>query len=202
MKQRIHLLLSSLVLTACAADVVKTFELADPEGAPFSRILVVGAHSDRSTRRVFEETLADTLRSGQTDAVSSISLMEAQAELSRETVTAAAQTARADAVLVSRLKDVRWSATQAETRSTTEVRRKDADNLVDFFRYDYIEYEDPMSVSAVRTVVVSSDLYRVSDRARIWSVESTAVEKESVMDLIESTAASTREQLRRDGLIH
>ena len=100
------------------------------------------------------------------------------------------------------MKDVRWSATQAETRSTTEVQRKDADNLVDFFRYDYIEYEDPMSVSTVRTVVVSSDLYRVSDRARIWSVESTAVEKESVMDLIESTAVSTREQLRRDGLIH
>jgi hypothetical protein len=204
MKQRMHLLLSILVLTACAgssADVVKTFELANPAGAPFSRILVVGAHPDSAIRREFEEALAHSLRAVRTDAVASIGLMNAQTKLNQETVAAAAETAGADAVLVSRPQDVQWSAVESDTRTTTEVQRKEADNLLDYFRYDYIEYEDPMSVTAVRTVVISSDLYRVSDRARIWSVESTAVEKENAMDLIEGIAVSTRAELQRDGLI-
>lgn len=58
-----------------------------------------------------------------------------------------------------------------------------------------------MHATAVRTVVVSSDFYRVSDRMKIWSIESTALEKETAMDIIEAIAASTRAQLQRDGLI-
>jgi len=204
MNSRTPLLLCSLIITACAAstgDIVKTYELADPAGAPYARILVIGAHPDRSVRRQFEDTLVDSLRAAQIDAVSSISLMESGETLNQETVAAAAESARADAVLVSRSQDVQWSAVQKEARSTTEARRKQGGDLTDFFRYDYVEYEDPMSVAAVRTVVVSSDLYRVADRAMVWSVESTAVEKENAMDLIESIAASTRSQLQRDGLV-
>lgn len=60
MSKRICLVLSALVLAACAgslADVVKTFELTKPVGAPYSRILVVGAHPDHAIRRQFEETM-------------------------------------------------------------------------------------------------------------------------------------------------
>lgn len=204
MKSRLFLLLSSLLLAACAgssAKVVKTYELGKPVGAPYSRILVVGAHPDRAVRRAFEEAMVAALRSEQVDAVSSIGLMDTDAELTRETVAGAAGTARADAVLVSRPEDVRWSVTESEPHSTMEVQRKDADNMVDFFRYDYIEYEDPMSVSAVRTVIISSDLYRVSDQVKVWSVESTGVGKETAMDVIDAIAASTTRQLRQDELV-
>lgn len=204
MNKRICLILSGLVLSACAgsaANVVKTYELTKPVGAPYSRILVVGAHPDRAVRRQFEDTLVSSLRETQVDAVSSISVMDPEAPLNRETVTAAAESSRTDAVLVSRLQDVRYSATQSESRSTTEAQRKEADNLLDFFRYDYVEYEDPMSLPAVRTVVVTSDLYRVLDHTKVWSVESTAVEKETAMDVIESIATSTSRQLRNDELV-
>lgn len=204
MNKRICLMLSTLILTGCAgstADVVKSYELIKPVGAPYQRILVVGAHPDRAIRRQFEEALMNDLREAQADAISSISVMDPEAKLSRETVAAAAASARADAVLVSRPQDVRWSATQSESRSTTEAQRKRGDNLRDFFRYDYVEYEDPMSLSAVRTVVVTTALYRVSDGTLIWSVESKAIEKETALDVIESIAGSTRRQLQRDGLI-
>lgn len=204
MNKPLSLILTSLFLAACAgpsSNVVKTYEMARPEGAPFARILVVGAHPDHTVRRQFEDTLVLSLREVQVDAVSSISVMDPQADLNRNTVTGAAETSRADAVLVSLLQDVRYSATQSEGRSTTEVQRKEANNLLDFFRYDYVEYQDPMSLSAVRTVVVSSTLYRVSDRTKIWSVESTAVEKENALQVIESIAASTRRQLQRDHLV-
>lgn len=204
MKSRLILALSGLALATCAgssANVVKTYELAKPAGAPYARILVVGAHPDGAVRRTFEEALVDSMRSEQIDALSSISVMGTDTKLNRETVAAAAETARADAVLVSRPEDVRWSAVQTEPRSTMEVQRKDADNMIDFFRYDYIEYEDPMTLSAVRTVVISTDLYRVSDKTKIWSVESTGVGKETAMDVIDAIAASTTRQLQRDELV-
>lgn len=204
MNARFSMLLAGLIVAACgasSAQVVKTFELAEPVGAPFSRVLVVGAHKDRSARRQFEGTMVDALRARQVDALSSIASMPPDAELNAETVGTAARETRADGVLVTRLKDVKWSTDFEEGRSTTEARRKEDGNLLDFFRYDYVEHEDPMHATAVRTVVVASDFYRVSDRTKIWSAESTAVEKEKAMDVIESIATSTRAQLQRDGLI-
>jgi hypothetical protein len=199
------MLLAGLILAGCgasSAQVVKTFELAEPAGAPFSRILIVGAHKDRSIRRQFEETMVDVLRAHQADALSSITSMPSGTELNPETVGKTARETRADGVLVTRLMDVKWSTDFEAGRSTTEARRKEVGNLLDFFRYDYVEYEDPMHATAVRTVVVASDFYRVSDRTKIWSVESTAVEKENAMDVVTSIAESTRAQLQRDGLIH
>lgn len=204
MKIRVYVVLSGLFLSACAGSssgVVKSYELAQPAGAPYSRILVVGAHPDRSVRRQYEETMVEALRAARVDAEPSIRLMNAETEFGREAVVAAAEASRADAVLVSRPRDVRWSATQGEPKSITEARRKEGNNLLDFFRYDYVEYEDPMSAAAVRTVVVASDLYRVSDHTKVWSVESSGVEKETIMDAIKSIATSTRRQLQRDGLV-
>ena len=201
---RLCLLLCGLIAGACATSsgqVVKTYELAGAAVTPISRILVVGAHEDRSVRRQFEDTLADSLRAGETDAVSSIVVMPRGEELDQETVATAAKEARADAVLITRLKDVQLSATLEEGRTTTEARRQDDGDMLDFFRYDYIEHEDPLNVTTVRTVVVSSELYRVADRLKLWSVESTAVDKENAMDAIETIAASTTRQLRRDGLV-
>jgi len=204
MNVRFSMLAVGLIVAACAASsgqVVKTFELVEPAGAPFSRVLVVGAHKDRSIRRQFEKTMVDALREEQVDALSSIANMPDGAALNAETVGNTAREMRADGVLVTRLKDVKWSTDFEEGRSTTEARRKEDGNLLDFFRYDYVEHEDPMHAATVRTVVVASDFYRVSDRTKIWSVESTAVEKETAMDVIESIAASTRAQLQRDGLV-
>lgn len=204
MSVRFCMFLAGLIVAGCGgstAQLVKTFEIAEPTGAPFSRVLVVGAHKDRSARRQFEETMVDALRAHQVDAVSSIASMPSGAELSVQTVGNAARETRADGVLVTRLMDVKWSTDFEEGRSTTEVRRKEDGNLLDFFRYDYVEYEDPMHATAVRTVVVASDFYRVSDRTKIWSVESTAVDKENAMDVIEAIATSTRTQLQHDRLI-
>lgn len=204
MNVRFSILLAGLIVAACTASsgqVVKTFELAEPADAPFSRVLVVGAHKDRSTRRLFEETMVGALRDNKIDALSSIENMPSGEKLTAGTVAATAQRVRVDAVLVSRLQDVKWSAEARQGRTTTEARRKEDGNMLDFFRYDYVDYEEPMQARAVRTVIVTSDLYRVSDRAKIWSVESTAVEKESAMDVIQSVAASTVGQLRRDGLV-
>jgi len=95
MNIRLSMLLAGLVVAACASSgqVVKTFELAKPAGAPFSRLLVVGAHKDRGMRQQFEQTMVGALREHQIDALSSIENMPSGEELTPATVGATAEEA-------------------------------------------------------------------------------------------------------------
>ena len=127
--------------------------------------------------------------------------MEAASELDRNSVIAAAARTGADAVLVVRVLDVERRITAAGGQSTTVAQRRDDVPLVDFFRYDYESYADPTTYSAVRTVVLSTDLYEVESEDRIWSVETTAFEKETTSEIIDSVSRQLAAQLRADGLI-
>jgi hypothetical protein len=73
---------------------------------------------------------------------------------------------------------------------------------VDFFRYDYVEYQDPLALTTVHTVICATDLYAVSDSSKVWSIESTAFEKETVADAMADISSGIRAQLLRDRLIH
>lgn len=73
--------------------------------------------------------------------------------------------------------------------------------LVDFFRYDYVEYKDPMTIESVHSVVLATDLYDVADEVKVWSVETTSIDKRSVDELIDSTSRAIARQLERDKLI-
>jgi len=181
--------------------VVKTYEADSAEGAPFSRLLIVGAHRDTDIRRRFEDSVADSISSSRTSAVASLDVMDRLQPLNEATLVAAATEAEADAVLVTRMIDVQRSAEFDRGRSTAVATRRDERTLVDFFRYDYAEIPDPTTVTVVSTVVVSSDLYRLEDRAKLWSAESTAFEKEDASDAINSISKGLARRLKRDRFV-
>jgi len=104
-------------------------------------------------------------------------------------------------VLVTRLVDTNIRAEAEQGPSTLVVERRDDIPLVDAFRYTYNEYEDPMVVTTIRTVVLATDLYDVASEARIWSVESTSMDKESVYDIVDGASSALAGALARDGLI-
>ena len=203
MKRYACLLLSSLILSACAmtsADLTKTYELIKPVGAPYSRVLVIGAHPERGVRRQLEETLVDALREDQIDAISGSSVIARDARPGPQSVATAEEDSRADAVLVSRWQDVSTSAMQSEAGPSSEAPTDQADNLLDFFRDGYGD-ESPASEPTVNTLVMAVDLFRTADGMRIWSVESAAIEKPVAADAIARVAASVRRQLQKDELI-
>ena len=193
-------ILGAALLSGCATSerIVKVFEDPNFDAGPFTRILVVGVHEDRGIRRQFENSLVAAMNTTGPAAVASLSLMSADDPIERDPVVAAVRETAADAVLITRLVDVESTTSVQGGRSAgaDAVRR---DN--NFFRYDYVEYQDPMSVTTVRTVILSTDLYNVADENKIWSVESTSFDKGSVYGLIDGSSQSITDQLRRDGLI-
>src|SRR5262245_57527453 len=183
------LLLGLLVArTAAAADeVVKTYQ--DPAfSGTVAKILVVGVHEDFGVRGQFENTVARALRSVGTAGEASLYSLSSAGELTPEALVAAARKARADAVLVTRVVDVKTENPGATTTFT------------EYFQA-YSKYADPMPVTTAYTVKVRTDLYIVASQTRVWAVESTAFEKQNLFGVIDGIAKALTAQLRDDGLI-
>jgi len=177
-----------LARAATAADeVVKTYQ--DPAfTATVSKILVVGVHEDFGVRGQFENTVARALRAAGTAGEASLYSLSSAAELTPDALVAAARKARADAVLVTRVVDVKTENPGATTTFT------------EYFQA-YSKYADPMPVTTAYTVRVRTDLYTVANQTRVWSAESTAIEKQNLFGVIDGIAKAVTAQLRSDGLI-
>lgn len=191
-----------LALVACAASThVETLYRSPNATAPFGKVLVVGVHSNASLRQRFENAVVSSLDSIGTQAVASVTLTEPGRPLDREAVVAAAQRSGSDAVLVTRLLDVEYRSDVEQGAGVTQTQRRDDVPIADFFRYDYVTYQDPMTVTTVATVLLGSDLYSVATEAKVWSAESTAFDKDNVNDVIASVSSALADGLRREGLI-
>ena len=182
------LLLGLLLGRAAAADeVVKTYQDSAFD-TKVSKILVVGVHEDFGTRGQFENTVARALRAAGTAGEASLYSLSSAGELTADNLVAAARKARADAVLVTRVVDVKTENPGA-TASFTE-----------YFQA-YSKYADPMPVTTAYTVRVRTDLYIVATQQRVWAVESTAFQKQNLFGVIDGIAKALTTQLRKDGLI-
>jgi hypothetical protein len=202
---RIALLVCTVVVViagcASADRVVRLYEDPSFDRGPLANVLVVGVHENATLRRRFESNVAERFRATSTGAVPSLNLMRAADAISHERLVAIVQRERFDAVLVSRLVDVQTRVETREGRTTAVAQRRDNIPLADFFRYDYVEYQDPMEVTTVRTVVLVSDLYDVATEQRVWSAETTSFEKTRVDEIIDGIATAVTGALRRDGFV-
>ena len=177
-----------LLARAEAADeVVKTYRDAAFKGT-VAKILVVGVHEDFSVRGQFENTVARALRAAGTAGEASLYSLSSAKELTAQGLVAAATKARADAVLVTRVVDVKTENPGA-TGTVTE-----------YFQA-YSKYADPIPITTAYTVKVRTDLYIVAGQNRVWSAESTAIEKQNLYAVIDGIAKALTTQLRNDGLI-
>ena len=83
--------------------------------------------------------------------------------------------------------------------------RNRSGNIVDFFRYDYKEVENPGYLRAKISFVLSSNLYETAGGTLVYSIETVTSDKNTdyntvVFDIIENTSVKIGQRLRRDGL--
>jgi hypothetical protein len=195
---------AALALAACAATgdrIVKVYEDRAALAGPYSLILVVGAHAQTGTRRTFEESVVRSLTALGTDARSSLAVMDEAQAIDRESVVAAVRETGADAVLVTRVVDIEAQTEITQGQTQAERQRKSDVPLADFFRYDYAESPDAMTVTTVRTVILQTDVYDAASERKVWSVESSSFDKQTAYGVIDGVARAISAELARDGLI-
>lgn len=196
-------LILSLALVGCVSNdnITRLYLAPGHQGTEYSKVLVVGAHKNHDLRRRFEASVVRSLNDVGTAAVASTTALGADVDLNHESVVGAAEETQSSAVLVTRLLDADSRVAFQDGRVDIEAERRGDIPLLDFFRYDYVEYQDPMTIDTIYTVVLATDLYSAADESRIWGIESASVDKHSVEDVIDSAAVTIVRQLRRDGLI-
>jgi hypothetical protein len=197
-------LAATLALGACASTgdrVVKVFEDRAAFAGPYTRILVVGAHAEAATRRTFEDSVVRALAALGTEGRSSLVVMDASENIDRESVIAAVRETGADAVLVTRVVDIEAKTEIEQGQTQAELARRSDVPLADFFRYEYVESADAMTVTTVRTVILDTDVYDAASEKKVWSVESTSFDKQTAYGVIDGVARTISAELARDGLI-
>ena len=200
------LILTCALVSACAGSTQMTATWHDEayKRRSFDRILVVGVTDDQFRRRGFESAVVDALAGKRTEAVSSIEIMDADTALSDASLDAAGDKIQADAVLITRLTNTTVKAKQIDSRVNVQAQAKGG-NIVDFFRYDYKDVEDPGYLQAKISFVLSSNLYETAGGTLVYSIETVTSDKNTdyntvVFDIIENTSVKIAQRLRRDGL--
>ncbi len=200
------LILTCALVSACAGSTQMTATWHDEayKRRSFDRILVVGVTDDQFRRRGFESAVVDALAGKRTEAVSSIEIMDADTALSDASLDAAGDKIQADAVLITRLTNTTVKAKQIDSRVDVQAQAKGG-NIVDFFRYDYKDVEDPGYLQAKISFVLSSNLYETAGGTLVYSIETVTSDKNTdyntvVFDIIENTSVKIAQRLRRDGL--
>lgn len=200
------LILTCALVSACAGSTQMTATWHDEayKRRSFDRILVVGVTDDQFRRRGFESAVVNALAGKRTEAVSSIEIMDADTALSDASLDAAGDKIQADAVLITRLTNTTVTAKQIDSRVNVQAQAKGG-NIVDFFRYDYKDVEDPGYLQAKISFVLSSNLYETAGGTLVYSIETVTSDKNTdyntvVFDIIENTSVKIGQRLRRDGL--
>ncbi len=137
------------MLTGCSTTTIDSEWVADQAGArTYRKILVVGVSEDFDRRRSFENFVVNALQNSGNTAWPSSRLMESETSLDQDAIRAAVKTSGADAILVTRLVERSVTADEVDARTGVKTQRKEG-GLVNLFRYDYNEYEEPAYIQDV-----------------------------------------------------
>ena len=193
-----------VVVSACATPATSTSsgDTMTGDSGPFGNFLVIGVGEDYEARSRFERKLSADLRKQGLEATAHHSAVGGNQPIDRESVLQLVDSEGFDAVLISRTANPPASGASVKHGSvSTKVVRRDADRPLDLFRYDYEELNEPANIEVNLSVVVTTELYDAESRQRIWMMETTLSQEESLGYLIHDVADEIVRGLKKEKLI-
>ena len=192
----------ALTVSACAThtNVEKLYQHTDAHSRSYARILVVGIAGDADGQHQMEEMVSAELAKEIESAVPAHTRVGLAPAITQDAIDIAAEDTGSEAILVTHVVSVSTSAEVREGR--VDVRSEcRGGNPADYFLYDYDELREPDSVTFAHEVVVVSNLYDAQTGTRLWTIQSTCVDKAELDSVMRDEARAIVRQLRRDGLI-
>jgi hypothetical protein len=188
-----------LALAACGSTshTISTLDGPAYAGPGFANLLVLAIADNYDNRVTFERELAGKISSGEASATAHYSLTKIGDPIDRPAIEKLVENGGFDAVLITRVLDSEVVGREKTGSAATKVSRKsDA-----FFRYDYEELNDPVTIAMDVNVAISSELFSVASGELVWAIESKLSDKESVGIIVFDAADIVAQRLRRDGLV-
>ena len=196
------LLIATLLVTGACASLPgarTTYSNADFAGAAFENFLVIGVAGSYNNRAQFEREVVSGLREAGVDAAAFYNLAGDSA-ISRDSVLSAVKQNQFDAVVVTRVKSQQGQVDVAEgstgTRATTIGGRP-----INFFRYDYVELNEPDSINLSMSVTLTTEVFAAAEESLVQAFEISSSGSENVGALINISADAIVRKLVADGRI-
>lgn len=195
------LMIAMTALSGCAStSTTSTFSEPDAGGRSYSSFLVIGVAGDYDSRAQFERSVVSGLRAKGSSGSPYHVVAGGNNPVTRESVADAIASGGFDAVIVTRVLDTDSDIDVRSAVTGTKVTRKDG-GLLDMFRYDYEEMNEPLAIEVNTRITFATELYDASSEQLIWSSESTGSPEEHIGLLIEDTAEIVVNQLDRNDFI-
>ena len=198
----ILMLLGLAGLTACSrpTQIESTWHEQTRSSRLFDKVLVVGISENHRQRRRFENTLVAKLETAGIVAVASNRSMDSAAELNQDNVGKVVESTGATAIMISRLVSHDVTSKEVEERTEIKTRRK-SDKPLDFFSYEYDEYDEAAYLVVKSTVRQSTDLYETRNGKLVYTIDTTTYDKETGFEILDEVTTAITRQLQKDGLI-
>jgi hypothetical protein len=197
---KVLLLIAVSTVAAGCASTSTTSANPDLAKVSYSNFLVIGVAGDYDNRAYFERSVVSGIKAKGSSARAFHVVVPGNKPVTREAVKEAIQSGGFDAVLVSRVLDTDTDMDVKDAVTGTKVTRKDG-GVLDLFRYDYEDLDEPISLELKTKVNIATDLYSAANEQKVWSIESVSSATENVGRLIESAAENVVKRLSRDDLI-
>ena len=189
--------LTAATLAACASTKPTAEWINDSYSGQVSHVLIIGATRRNERRREFESQFVKALEAGGVSATASYKLLPTADDLTRESVEAAIRGKDIDAVLVTRLAEIK----------SAEVVRRPANYDYDRDR-DYITYYDHSLRGSsstyddeYRVLGLETNLYDVASTELIWKMQSQAIAGSRQGEVIATQIELTIKALQKRKLI-
>ena len=201
--RRLRVLAAAAMLAACApqTEIVKLYDAGGTDNRPYERLLVVAITADSDSRRQLEDMISTQLQQAGVASVSAHTRTGAKTVLKQQEVNEAARESGADAILITHIVSTDVQAEKQEGRTNFRAECRGGGDPADYFLYDYDELKEPDTVRVAHTVVAVTNLYDAADRRRLWTIQSTCFDKETMDEVLLEEAAAIARQLHADRLI-
>ena len=195
----ISIVLMVAVGTSCATktQVSKKWLSPDYKGGPMHRILVVGVAETPLGRRAYEDRLAEALRAGGADAVSSYQLLPSRDRLTKEALEGVVRREGFDGVIVTRLLEVAEETTYVPPSS----RVVPSAGYYGYYGRHYDVVHTPGYTRTTEIVRLETRLWNADDSQLVWGITSETFDPTSTTDAIASVTKKLVEKLSENGLL-
>jgi hypothetical protein len=191
------------LVAGCAtsgSEINQVLQHPDYRRAGFNNVLVIAVADDYEARAQFERQVVSGIRANGASATAYYTVVGNNPPVTRTDVQMAVQSRGFDAVLLTRV---------AKQGSTVAVKGSAPDaqatvrggNVVDLFRYDYEEFNEPDRVEISSSVTLITELYAAAKEEKVWAIESTSSNYAEVAQLIDAEVKTIVARLKKDQMV-
>ena len=192
-----------MLITGCASPgskINQVLQHPDYREAGFSNVLVIAVAADYDARAQFERQVVSAIRATGASATAYYTVIGRNPPVTSSDVNNAVRARNFDAVLMTRIEQQDNQVAVKGSAPDAQARRRDG-NVIDLFRYDYEEFNEPERVEINSSIVLVTEMYAAREQKKVWAIESTSFNYADIYQLINSEVETIVGRLNKDRMI-